>query len=55
MIRVANKVQIEGYLRENNLELIRNDKQEEVIAVHSCRIGQREKCRANFMSADSTR
>lgn len=31
MRRVANKVQIEGYLRENNLELIRNDKQEEVI------------------------
>lgn len=31
MRRVANKVQIEGYLRENNLELTRNDKQEEVI------------------------
>lgn len=31
MRKVANKVQIEGYLRENNLELIRNDKQEEVI------------------------
>lgn len=31
MRQVANKVQIEGYLRENNLELTRNDKQEEVI------------------------
>ena len=31
MRKVANKVQIEGYLRENNLELIRNDRQEEVI------------------------
>lgn len=31
MRKVTNKVQIEGYLRENNLELVRNDKQEEVI------------------------
>ena len=34
MRRVANKVQIEGYLRENNLELIRNDKQEEIGRAH---------------------
>ena len=47
MRQVANKVQIEGYLRENTLEFARNDKNEEIIRgalvialddVKSCRV-----------------
>ena len=49
MRRVANKVQIEGYLRENNLELIRNDKQEEVIrGSRVVALDNVRSCRAQF-------
>ena len=49
MRRVANKVQIEGYLRENNLELIRNDKQEEVIRGSLVvALDNERSCRAQF-------